>query len=62
MYAVVKGKNVWIYKDSGVSVRMIPVAGKILQATMSGETVVVVTDDGFTSVYNLSGQRIRHTQ
>ena len=34
----------------------------VTQATVGGDTVAILTDAGYTSLYNLNGQIIRRTK
>lgn len=62
MYTTINGKSVKVYEDTGVQVRQFHARADVLQATVSGNTVAIVTSDGYTLLYDLNGSLIRQTK
>ena len=58
-YMTFEGRNATLYRDDGVMVRRFRMHSDILQATTTGETVSIVTSDGYATIFSWTGQLIR---
>lgn len=58
-YMSFEGRNATLYRDDGVMVRRFRMHSDILQATTTGETVSIVTSDGYATIFSWTGQLIR---
>ena len=61
-YMTIDGRSASMYMDNGQIVRTFRMRANVLQATTSGETVTIVTDDGYTTMFYWTGQLIRRTR
>ena len=53
------GRSAELYNDWGQLIRRFNMRTNVIQATTTGETVAIVTDDGWTHLYRWDGQLIR---
>jgi len=61
-YMTVDGRNATMYMDNGQIIRRFHMHANVIQATTSGQTVTILTDDGYTTLYSWTGQLIRRTK
>ena len=61
-YMTIDGRSASMYMDNGQFIRTFRMRANVLQATTSGETVTIVTDDGYTTMFYWTGQLIRRTR
>lgn len=61
-YMSFSGRTAILYKDNGIMVRRFNANANIVQASISGDNVTIVTDDGYALLYYWDGRLIRRTR